>query len=47
MDLEEEQEGLKRSNQEINVVHGLVEIENKNVHRQLNNTVGEAQYQRN
>ena len=47
LDLEEEQEGLKRSNQEINVVHGLVEIENKNVHRQLNNMVGEAQYRRN
>ena len=37
LDLEEEQEGLKRSNQVINVVHGSVEIENKNVHRQLNN----------
>ena len=39
LDLEEEQEGLKRSNQVINVVHGSVEIENKNVHRQLNNVV--------
>ena len=40
--LEEEHDGLKRSNKVINVVHGLVEIANKSVHRQMNNLVGEV-----
>ena len=35
LDLEEEHDGLKRSNQVINVVHGLVEIANKSLHRQM------------
>ena len=42
MDLEGEQNAQKRSSSVINVVHGLVEVANKNVHRRLNNLIGES-----